>query len=97
MAHRVKKAERIIRQAYGITRAARIRRPVRFELLGANVAVAVVRDVRCDGPTAVKVARKLEDGRVVQMRKECRKGFESIKEFICYFDSLHERFGNPDD
>jgi hypothetical protein len=29
------------------------------------------------------------------MLKECRKGFASVREQIEYFESLHERYGDP--
>ena len=92
-AHRVIKARRIIRHAYGRTRAAQA---IRFELLGESVAVAVVRDDSPDAEVAIKVARVLPDGRVSRMLKESRKGFSSVRDQITYFESLYERFGNPE-
>jgi hypothetical protein len=92
-AHRAIKAKRIIRHAYGRTRASQA---IRFELLGDFVAVAVVRDVTATAEVVIKVARELPDGRASRMLKESRKGFASVREQIRYFESLYERFGNPE-
>jgi hypothetical protein len=94
-AHRARAAERIIRDAYGITRVETARRAVRYELLGTHVAVAIVRDHRNGGRTAVRVACRLTDGRAVQMRKESRTHFSTVKDFLAYFDDMYARFGAP--
>jgi len=91
-AHRVQRARRIIAAAYGSTRA---RQALRFELLGDGVAVAVVKPARSAASVHVKVARALPDGRASRMLKECRKGFASVRDQIEYFESLHQRYGNP--
>lgn len=93
-AHRAQRAQRIILEAYGIRRGERQRQPIRYELLGDCVAVAVVRDRRTPG-AMVKVARQLPDGRVRRMLKECRKGFANLKEQIRYFETLYQRYGPP--
>ena len=91
-AHRVQRARRIIAAAYGSNRA---REALRFELLGDGVAVAVVKPARSTVGVHIKVARVLPDGRATRMLKECRKGFASVREQIEYFESLHERYGDP--
>jgi hypothetical protein len=91
-AHRVQRARRIIVAAYGPNRA---KEAVRFELLGDAVAVAVVRLPRSSTGVHVKVARALPGGRAARMLKECRKGFTSVRDQIEYFESLHERYGDP--
>jgi hypothetical protein len=71
---------------------------LRFELLGDGVAVAVVKPAHNRGAAAgvhVKVARVLPDGRATRMLKECRKGFASVRDQIEYFESLHQRYGEP--
>src|SRR5258706_14064280 len=60
-AHQVQKAASIIRQAYGLRPARRGLFHIRYELLGTDVAVAVIRDLAKD-ETSVKVARRLPDG-----------------------------------
>jgi len=95
-AHRAQKARRIIKLAYGIDGTSRYRRPVRFELLGDSVALAVVQEMRGKPTLLFKLARLLPDGRVAQMRKESRKGLMSLKEQLRYFDSLYKRFGPPE-
>jgi hypothetical protein len=92
-AHRVLKARRIIRDAYGLARA---RQALRFELLGESVAIAVVPEVHAEGTIRVKVARVLPDGRVSRMLKESRIGFASVRDQIRYFESLYRRYGNPE-
>jgi hypothetical protein len=94
-AHRAQRAELIIRRAYGIRRGETRRQPVRFELLGDCVAVAVVKDTRDAPCIAIKVARELPDGSVKRMLKECRTGFASLKEQIRYFETLYQRYGPP--
>jgi hypothetical protein len=89
-----RKAQRIIREAYGITRRGP-RAPVRFELLGDSVALAVVRTGSANGPLSIKVARELPDGRVSRLLKECRGGFPSVSEQIRYFETLYARYGAP--
>ncbi len=91
-AHRAQRARRIIAAAYG---PSRVTQAVRFELLGNGVAVAVVRPPRSTFGVHVKVARGLPDGRATRMLKECRKGFSSVRDQIEYFESLHERYGDP--
>jgi hypothetical protein len=91
-AHRVQLARRIITAAYGSSRASEA---VRFELLGDGVAVAVVKAPRSSVGVHVKVARALPGGRAARMLKECRKGFTSVRDQIEYFESLHERYGDP--
>jgi hypothetical protein len=95
-AHRVQKAERIVRQAYGIDRRSIKLRVIRYELLGSDVALAVVCDL-AKGRTIVKVARRLADGRAMQMRKACRNnGFASIKDQLNYFETMYAQYGNPE-
>jgi hypothetical protein len=93
-ARRTRKAQRIIREAYGIARHGR-RVPIRFELLGDSVALAVVRVGPWNGPVSIKVARQLPDGRVSRMLKECRAGFPTVSEQIRYFETLYARYGAP--
>lgn len=93
-ARQVQKAQRIIREAFGITRTGD-RLPIRYELLGNSVALAVVRQRACNAPVVIKVARELPDGRVSRMLKECRSGFPSVGEQIRYFESLYARYGAP--
>jgi hypothetical protein len=69
-------------------------RAVRFELLAMGVALAVVVRKR-DDVVIVRVARRLPNGRVMRMRKECRTGFSSTTDLIAYFDALHARYGSP--
>ena len=88
-------ARRIIRAAYSLNEKTGRVRPVRYELLGSGVAVAVARR-KSDGTVVVKVARWV-DGHARQMRKESRTGFASTREVIAYFDSLYRRYGRPDD
>ena len=92
-AHRVLKARRIIRDAYGRTRA---QQALRFELLGESVALAVVPETRADGTIRIKVARELPDGRVARMLKESRVGFSSVRDQISYFEALYKRYGQPE-
>ena len=92
-AHRVLKARRIIRDAYGQARA---RQALRFELLGESVALAVVPETNADGVIRIKVARELPDGRVSRMLKESRAGFATVREQIKYFESLYQRYGSPE-
>jgi hypothetical protein len=95
-AHRVQKAARIIERAYGISREAQKRVRIRYELLGSDVALAVVTDYR-SGVYAIKVARQLPDGTTRQMRKASRKGgFASLKEQISYFETMYAQFGSPE-
>jgi len=95
MATRALSAERIIRAAYGITRPQTARRVVRFELLGGSVALAVFRHDGDVGQTCVRVARRLDDGRAVQMRKASRNRFANLHEFLAYFDEIYARYGQP--
>ena len=97
MAHRSRVAERIIREAFGVSRPDRNRRPVRYELLGGTVAVAVLRDERAGGQLCIRVARRLADGRAVQMRKASRIGFASIQELLAYFDDIYAQYGKPNE
>ncbi|HEY4219330.1 MAG TPA: hypothetical protein VGM67_19435 [Gemmatimonadaceae bacterium] len=91
-AHRVQRARRIIAAAYG---SGRVKEALRFELLGDAVAVAVVKPSRSTAAVHVKVARALPNGRATRMLKECRKGFASVRDQIEYFESLHQRYGDP--
>ena len=91
-ANRVQRARRIIAAAYGSTHA---RDALRFELLGDGVAVAVVKSPRSMAGVHVKVARVLPNDRATRMLKECRKGFVSVRDQIEYFESLHQRYGDP--
>jgi hypothetical protein len=92
---RALRAEQIIRDAYGIDRRSPRRTPVRYELLGADVAIAIVRDERAAPRTVVKVARRRPDGRAMQMRKACRNGFRNIREQIAYFETMYALYGTP--
>lgn len=94
-AQRVRKAERIIRQAYRMTRETSTRRVVRFELLGSDVAVAVVRDEHAETCAGVRVAQLLPSGRAKQMRKESRKQFATIGDLLSHFDALYAKYGKP--
>jgi hypothetical protein len=93
-ARRAQIAARIIRRAYGIDRKQTRRFPIRFELVGSAVALAVVREYP-SGRTVVKVARLLPDGRVQRMLKECRSGFGSLREQHSYFETLYQTYGDP--
>lgn len=96
-ARQAQKARRIIREAFGITRTG-ARLPVRYELLGNSVALAVVRQkpsLGVGGSVVIRVARQLPNGRVSRMLKECRSGFPNVGEQIRYFESLYERYGAP--
>jgi hypothetical protein len=88
-------AERIIREAYKISRPSTARRVKRYELLSSGVALAIARDERNGGRTFVRVARRLGDGRAVQMRKECRNQFATLKDLLAYFDGIYARYGAP--
>jgi len=70
---------------------------LRYELLGSSVALAVCRDERQGGRTFIRVARRLGDGRAVQMRKECRDQFSNLDDFLAYFDGMYARYGAPHD
>jgi hypothetical protein len=94
-ARRTTAAERIIREAYKISRASTARRVMRYELLTSGVALAVARDERKGGRTFVRVARRLGDGRAVQMRKECRSQFSTLKDLLNYFEGIYARYGAP--
>jgi len=94
-AHRVRRAERIIRAAYRYSERTATARIVRFELLGTDVAVAVLRGRPTRENTGVRVARLLPNGRAVQMRKESRNEFATIKDFLSYFDALYAKYGTP--
>jgi hypothetical protein len=95
-AHRVQKAEHIVRQACGIDRRSAKRRVLRCELLGSDVALAVVYDV-AKRRTIVKVARRLVDGRAMQMRKACRNdGFANVRDQITYFETMYAQYGSPE-
>lgn len=94
LAHRSREAAQIILDAFGITRYGKRRQVVRYELLGADVAIAIVRDG--EGPTLVKAARRLPDGRAMQLRKACRRGFESVKDQLAYFDMMYRQYGPMD-
>jgi hypothetical protein len=86
-------ARRIIRAAYTLNEQSGRVRPVRYELLGSGVAIAVgIR--RSDNTVVIKVAQQAE-GRCRQMRKESRIGFQSAREIIAYFDALYARYGRP--
>jgi hypothetical protein len=93
-ARRAQKARRIISQAYRLD-PRRGRNPVRYELLGDSVALAVLRTNEPDAPVIIRLARQLPDGRVSRLLKETRAGFRSIEEQIRYFESLYQRYGNP--
>lgn len=86
-------ARRIIRAAYSLNEKTGRVHPVRYELLGSGVAVAVGRR-KSDGTVVVKLACQV-NGRCRQMRKDSRAGFASPREIIEYFDSLYERYGRP--
>jgi hypothetical protein len=96
-AHRARKARRIIQSAFRFSPKARRYVPVRFELIGDCVAVAVLRERGREDQICVKVARLLPDGRAAQMRKECRRGFSTVHAQIDYFESLYRRFANAND
>ncbi len=68
---------------------------MRYELLASGVAIAVARDERDGGRTFVRVARRLGDGRAVQMRKECRRQFSTVQDLLTYFDGIYARYGAP--
>jgi hypothetical protein len=93
MAHRALKARRIIRDAYGRTRE---RQALRFELLGESVAIAIVPEPSAAGAINIKVARLLPDGRASRMLKESRRGFSSVRDQIKYFETMYQRYGNPE-
>ena len=93
-AHRVRKAERIIRKAYGITRGCKKRQPLRFELIGEDVALALVRYRSAGDELVIRLARQMPDGRVVRMLSECHKGgFANLREQIKYYETLYQRYG----
>ena len=92
-AHRVLKARRIIRDAYGRARA---QQALRFELLGESVALAVVPEPAARGVIRIKVARELPDGRVTRMLKESRAGFTDVRDQIKYFETMYQRYGKPE-
>lgn len=94
-AHRARRAERIIRAAYRYSDHTAANRIVRFELLGSDVAVAVLRSRPAGENAGVRVARLLPCGRAIQMRNESRKEFATIKELISYFDALYAKYGTP--
>jgi hypothetical protein len=94
-AYRHRKAARIIRVAYGIDRSTAPRRVVRYELLGDDVALAIVEDRRT-GSTLYKLARGMPDGRAKQLRKMSRAGFTTLKEHFAYYDMLYAAFGAPE-
>ena len=94
-ARRSNAAERIIREAYRLSRPRTNQRVMRYELLTSGVALAVTRDERHGGRTFVRVARRLQDGRAVQMRKECRKQLSTVQDVLTYFDGIYARYGAP--
>jgi hypothetical protein len=96
-ARRTNTAARIIRDAYKIIPPTSARHILRYELLGSSVALAVCRDERYDGWTTVRVARRLSNGRAVQMRKASRAQFSNLNEFLAYFDIMYARYGAPHD
>jgi hypothetical protein len=96
-ARRSNTAAAIIRDAYRTTRPNSARKILRYELLGSSVALAVWRDEHDSGLTSIRVARRLGDGRAVQMRKESRTHFSTLNEFLAYFDRMYARYGAPRD
>jgi hypothetical protein len=93
-ARRARRAAMIIREAYGFHRDTLARRAVRYELLGSDVALVVLRDQQ-DAPVQLRVARLDPDGRARQLRRHNRRGFASVREQIDYFDKLYAEFGSP--
>ena len=93
-ARRARRAAMIIREAYGFDRETLARRAVRYELLGTDVALAVLRDA-IDTPVQLRVARLDQEGRARQLRRHNRRGFASVREQIAYFEQLYAEFGSP--
>ncbi len=93
-AHRILKARRLIRVAYGIDPRADAARIVRYDLIGD--AVAVVR--LCERPPdrvsmTIRVAQQLPCGRIKQLRKANRTGLLIYPDAFDYLQSLHDDYG----
>jgi len=88
------RAKRIIAAAYSVPGRRGNLCPLRYELLASGVAVLVARR-RSDDVVVIRVAVRLPDGRVKQLRGESRVGIKSPREVIAYFETLYAKYGAP--
>ena len=93
-AHRILKARRLIRAAYGIDPKVDAARIVRYDLIGDTVAVVRLRDHVKDSPSmTIRVAQQLPSGRVKQLRKANRTGLTIYPDAFIYLETLHAVYG----
>jgi hypothetical protein len=93
-AHRIVKARRLIRAAYGIDPAVDAARVIRYDLIGDSVAVVRLKDRTCaDGLMTLRVAQELPSGRVKQLRKANRTGLHGYPDIIQHLQALHDAYG----
>lgn len=93
-AHRILKARRLIRAAYGIDPKADAARIVRYDLIGDAVAVVRLRGLVVDPPSmTIRVAQQLPSGRVKQLRKANRTSMAVYPDAFDYLEALHDAYG----
>jgi hypothetical protein len=94
-AHRIVKARRLIRAAYGIDPALDAARVIRYDLIGDSVAVVRLKDrTRTDGLMTLRVAQELPSGRVKQLRKANRTGLHGYPDIIEHLQALDDAYGS---
>lgn len=94
-AHRIVKARRLIRAAYGIDPALDAARVIRYDLIGDSVAVVRLKDRACaDGLMTLRVAQELPSGRVKQLRKANRTGLHGYPDIIQHLQALDDAYGS---
>jgi hypothetical protein len=94
-AHRIVKARRLIRAAYGIDPAVDAARVIRYDLIGDSVAVVRLKHRTCaDGLMTVRVAQELPSGRVKQLRKANRTGLHGYPDIIQHLQALDDAYGS---
>ena len=96
-AHRIVKARRLIRAAYGIDPTLDAARVIRYDLIGYSVAVVRLKDSTCadgaDGLMTLRVAQELPSGRVKQLRKANRTSLHGYPDIIMHLQALDDAYG----
>ena len=95
-AQRILKARRIIHRAYGIDPRGGRADVLRYELIGADVAVVLLRDARDPArPVWIRAARQSPTGEVRQLRRASAR-VSDYRGIVQHLESLYTRYGSHD-
>lgn len=97
-ARRVLKARRIIQRAYRLKPDQTDPKPVRFELIGENVALVVLA-TKCpqsqNTATNILVAKTTQSGRTRKLPDDSRQELTNFRDVVAHLESLHKKYDAP--